>query len=134
MEEKENILETLKKINIKIVYFKLIYYIINLIINFIQDIVNKCEYMIFLTEHFLSYLVNYSNICKIINKIIDKKLIQKSKDINNLDIKKVLKRYITGKELLSILKYAKNTNQHTFNNRQKLLFKKNKLIMNIKIF
>ena len=125
VKDKEEILELLRKINVKIYYFKLIYYNLNLIIELIEDINIKSEYMLFIIEYFLSYLNNYETVCNILNLIVDKDILYQYLEKDTMELNKITKKNISYKDFLKILNNIKNNNKYIYNNRKRLLGKKN---------
>ena len=125
IKDKEEILELLRKINFKIYYLKLIYYNLNLIIELIEDINIKSEYMLFIIEYFLSYLNNYEKVCNILNLIVDKDILYQYLEKDTMELNKITKKNISYKDFLKILNNIKNNNKYIYNNRKRLLGKKN---------
>ena len=126
INNKKIILEKLKKNNIKIYFFKIIFYNLKIIIDFINDIILKCDYMLLIIEYFLSYLNNYTKICNILNLIIDKNKLLKI-DFNKLKLPDIVKKNINTKELEIILSNIKTNFKYIYNNRLKLILKKNEI-------
>ena len=82
--------------------------------------------MLLIIEYFLSYLNNYTKICNILNLIIDKNKLLKI-DLNKLKLPDIVKKNINTKELEIILSNIKTNFKYIYNNRLKLILKKNEI-------